>query len=94
MNRLTERDPVASIELGEIADDEAEATFDPADAARIHQELHRLGPKHREVLLLRVMEDLTYEQIAEVIGCTTGTVRSRLHYAKRALRERLEPTHE
>ena len=46
-------------------------------------------PVHREVLVLRFMEDLSYEQIAEAIGCNLGTVRSRLHHAKRALLEQL-----
>jgi RNA polymerase sigma-70 factor (ECF subfamily) len=46
------------------------------------------------VLTLRFMEDLNYEQIAEVVGCGVGTVRSRLHYAKRALRKLLEESDE
>ncbi len=40
--------------------------------------------------MLRFMENLSYEQIAEVVNCNTGTVRSRLHYAKRALLHQLE----
>jgi RNA polymerase sigma-70 factor (ECF subfamily) len=40
------------------------------------------------------MEDLSYEQIAEVVGCSPGTVRSRLHYAKLALRRLLENEHD
>src|SRR5688572_29874094 len=56
-----------------------EPDFSPADAARVHASLALLRPEHREVLLLRFMEDLSYEQIAGVIGCAVGTVRSRLH---------------
>jgi RNA polymerase sigma-70 factor (ECF subfamily) len=33
---------------------------------------------------------MTYEEIARVVGCQVGTVRSRLHYAKHALRSELE----
>ena len=66
--------------------------FSPEDAARIHEELARLSPAHREVLLLRFMEDLSYEEIAAVTGWSPGTVRSRLHYGKLALRKRLEDT--
>jgi RNA polymerase sigma-70 factor (ECF subfamily) len=40
--------------------------------------------------VLRFMEDLSYEQIAELVDCGVGTVRSRLHYAKRALLHELE----
>jgi RNA polymerase sigma-70 factor (ECF subfamily) len=71
-----------------------EPEFSAADAEKIHQGLARLRDPHREVLVLRFMEDLSYEQIAEVIGCSVGTVRSRLFYAKIALREQLEKYHE
>ena len=64
--------------------------FSPADAERIHAALDKLPPEHREVLVLRFLEDMTYEQIATVTGANLGTVRSRLHYAKRALRQVLE----
>jgi RNA polymerase sigma-70 factor (ECF subfamily) len=37
------------------------------------------------VLLLRYQDDLTYEEIAAVIGCSVGTVKSRLHHARRRL---------
>jgi RNA polymerase sigma-70 factor, ECF subfamily len=45
----------------------------------------------REVLLLRYRDDLTYEEIAVVVGCPIGTVRTRLHHAKRRLRKLLHP---
>ena len=35
---------------------------------------------------------MSYEQIADAVGCGVGTVRSRLHYAKRALRREIERT--
>ena len=45
-----------------------------------------------EVLMLRFVEDMSYEQIAEVIARPVGTVRSRVHYAKVDLRKKLEST--
>jgi RNA polymerase sigma-70 factor, ECF subfamily len=66
--------------------------FSSDDAARIHQALDALPPEHREVLVLRFIESMTYEQIAGIVGCQLGTVRSRLHYAKRALRRVIEGT--
>ena len=62
------------------------------DAESIHTALDQLAPEHREVLVLRFLEDMTYEDIAGVTGCPVGTVRSRIHYAKRALRSALERT--
>jgi len=44
----------------------------------------------REILDLRFQHDLSYAEIAEVLGVPVGTVRSRLHNAVRLLRERLE----
>jgi RNA polymerase sigma-70 factor, ECF subfamily len=92
MSRLSKCVNTAPLDEDTAAEipDEPDFDFDPSDAAGIHAEMVRLGERHREVLLLRFIEDLSYEQIAEVIGCTVGTVRSRLHYAKAALRTRLE----
>jgi RNA polymerase sigma-70 factor (ECF subfamily) len=64
--------------------------FTPDDVARIHVALDGLALEHREVLMLRFLEGMSYEQIATVSGCGVGTVKSRLHYAKRALRRVLE----
>jgi RNA polymerase sigma-70 factor (ECF subfamily) len=50
----------------------------------------QLVPAHREVLRLRYEEDLSYAEIAVVLGCAIGTVRSRLHNAKRHLQALLE----
>jgi RNA polymerase sigma-70 factor (ECF subfamily) len=64
--------------------------FSAEDAARIHSALDRLEPAQREVLVLRFLEELSYEEIGQVIDCPLGTVRSRLHYAKAALKRILE----
>ncbi|MDD4888372.1 MAG: sigma-70 family RNA polymerase sigma factor [Phycisphaerae bacterium] len=52
--------------------------------------LQSLSPEHREVIVLREMQDLTYEEIASVLGVPRGTVESRLHRARRELRQLLE----
>jgi RNA polymerase sigma-70 factor (ECF subfamily) len=49
--------------------------------------LRTLSPDHREVVVLRFFEDLTVDQIAERTGARPGTVKSRLHYALRHLRD-------
>jgi RNA polymerase sigma-70 factor (ECF subfamily) len=64
--------------------------FSPEDAERIHAALDKLPPEQREVLVLRFLEEMSYEQIATVTGANIGTIRSRLHYAKRALRQVLK----
>ncbi|UCD24298.1 MAG: sigma-70 family RNA polymerase sigma factor [Gemmatimonadota bacterium] len=47
--------------------------------------LSELSPAHREVMLLRFRDEMSYTQIALVVGCPIGTVRTRLHHAKRKL---------
>ena len=68
-------------------------TFDNAEL--VHSALECLSIDHRRVLTLRFLEDMSIEEIAGVIGCLPGTIKSRLHYAKAALRRRIEElTHE
>lgn len=62
------------------------------DAERIHRGLDRIKPHHREILILSFMEQLAHAEIAEILTCTPGTVRTRLFYAKQALRKELEGT--
>lgn len=49
-----------------------------------------LGDEHREVIVLRYYEDLSLPAISDVLGIPIGTVKSRLHYALRKLREQVE----
>ena len=52
--------------------------------------LNRLPPPQRSVLLLHFLEDFSLEEIAGITGAQLGTVKSRLHYAKKALRKLVE----
>lgn len=70
--------------------DNATDPFDAEDAERVHAALDRLSTEHREVLVLRFLEDMPYNDIARVTGNPVGTVRSRLHHAKIHLRQLLE----
>lgn len=56
------------------------------DAATLEQLMARLPPEHREVLVLREFEDLSYRDIATVTGVPVGTVMSRLARARLGLR--------
>jgi RNA polymerase sigma-70 factor (ECF subfamily) len=55
----------------------------------VRREMDRLAPVHKEILLLRHFECLSYKEMAAVLGCPIGTVMSRLYAARRALRARL-----
>ena len=67
-----------------------QSDFAAESAEKIHEGLDNIQPQHREVLTLRFIEEMTYQAIAEIIGCSIGTVKSRIHYAKQSLRKHLE----
>jgi RNA polymerase sigma-70 factor, ECF subfamily len=67
-----------------------EPDFTPEDAAEVHAGLDEIAPEAREVLLLRFIEGMSYEEIADVTSCPPGTVRSRIHYGKKELRNVME----
>jgi RNA polymerase sigma-70 factor (ECF subfamily) len=64
--------------------------FSPEDAAKIHRCLKELQAEHKEVLMLRFLEQMSYKQISDVTNCSLGTVKSRIYYAKLALRKEME----
>lgn len=55
----------------------------------ISRAITALPEYHRTVILLREVDGLSYEEIAQVLDCSVGTVMSRLHYARAKLREAL-----
>jgi RNA polymerase sigma-70 factor (ECF subfamily) len=57
--------------------------------ARVGQGMDRLGAKHREILVLRNVKNLSYEEIAAILGISIGTVKSRIARARGSLRSKL-----
>lgn len=53
----------------------------------IYRALQKLQPDFRTVLVLREFEEYSYEEIANVMGCSLGTVKSRINRARRELRK-------
>jgi len=75
------------------------ARFDPEAIAerneskdRIWRAIGQLDEKHREVIILRHFQNLSYEEMAKLLFCNRGTVTSRLFYARQRLKEILEGT--
>jgi RNA polymerase sigma-70 factor, ECF subfamily len=56
---------------------------------RVWQAIGKLDDKHREVIILRHFQNMSYDQIAEALFCNKGTVTSRLYYARKRLEELL-----
>ncbi|HEY7635405.1 MAG TPA: sigma-70 family RNA polymerase sigma factor [Gemmatimonadales bacterium] len=69
--------------------DPASALLDRLDSEQVAEALDRLPGEYRVVASLYFIEDFSYQQIADVVGCPVGTVRSRLHRGRRMLQRSL-----
>jgi len=87
-----EDDPPAAVDRLVDGAPRADAILERADLARIVQaELKNLTEDHRLILILRDIQGLSYEEIAESLRLELGTVRSRLHRARMEMKARLTP---
>lgn len=75
-------------DISNIEDCSPELAFDNAE--QVHYGLGQISLDHRDVLTLFFLQDLSVEDVAQVLHVPIGTVKSRLYYAKRALRGVLE----
>ena len=85
IRKNSRREAIEQFQYEEFVEAE-EPSFANEDAEAIHQALSEIGLQHREVLVLHFLEDLSIAEIAAVVGCSEGTVKSRMHYAKRAMK--------
>jgi len=74
--------PNGDMPNGDMPNDPAVDAGARLRAGALARAMAALAPIHREVLLLRHRDDLSYAEIALVVGCSIGTVRSRLHHAR------------
>lgn len=93
---LVPLDPATGTEEGETAHQLAEAGGEPEEALEkkelhtaVWQTIGELAADYRVALVLRDIEGYTYKEIAAIIGCTEGTVKSRVSRAREALRQKL-----
>lgn len=79
--------------VSEALVDEGESPFESAAheevRARVEEELRQIPEPYRSTVILRDLEDMSYEEIAEVLDVSLGTVKSRLTRGREALRRRL-----
>jgi RNA polymerase sigma-70 factor (ECF subfamily) len=66
-----------------------DATVTQEFANRVAECMEMLNEKHREILILRNVQNLAYEEIADILGISVGTVKSRIARARESLREKL-----
>jgi len=79
----------------------ADNAYSPEETVQRHEVqrqvqecLKQLSDDHRLILVMREIQDLSYEEIAEVLQCSLGTVKSRINRARNALKERMTNTRE
>jgi RNA polymerase sigma-70 factor (ECF subfamily) len=72
-----------------IEDEEIRSEHDEIDDSGLDVRIAmgKLNSKYRSILALRYYQDLSYEDIAEILNCPTGTIKSRINYALKKLRE-------
>lgn len=99
--RASRRAPVISLDdiverAGEMPFSEQRRSFDPAARVsdrelrdRLDQAITSLPPEYREAFVLKHVEELPYERIAEITGVTVGALKVRVHRARRMLMEQL-----
>jgi RNA polymerase sigma-70 factor, ECF subfamily len=97
---LQRRKKRSSVDLKEDMDEvivETEASgndpFREFHDRRLGEQLLRaideLTPDHKAVIVMRAVEGLSYKEIGRIMGCSEGTIMSRLHYARKKLQEKL-----
>ena len=65
------------------------ALLDKEIRARIDQALSELSENHRNVLVMRELEGMSYEEMAQAMNCSKGTIMSRLFHARKNMQKRL-----
>jgi len=79
----------------QYADDSVEAADDMIEKrdrrALVRRAIDQLPQDHRQILVLRDLEELSYDEISDMLNLSPGTVKSRLHRARHALKDLLAP---
>lgn len=97
-NKAIDRIRANKIRQADVFDDSQTAgdSLNPQDALSQQQHMHHLGralrllsDEHRDIILLKDWQGFSYADIAQILGIEAGTVMSRLHRARLALREQL-----
>jgi RNA polymerase sigma-70 factor (ECF subfamily) len=73
----------------EVAKDPFADVHDKQLRENLIKAINDLTPEHKAVIVLRTIEGLSYKDIGAILGCSEGTVMSRLHYARKKLQEKL-----
>lgn len=76
--------------LSDLSENARDRIFNEEVRNHIQEALNQLSPDQRTILVLREWQEMSYEEIAQMLGIEIGTVMSRLHYARKKLAEALK----
>ncbi len=96
-NNLRRKKKVKFLELFDLEETSEEPAVEPGRVALgpwLEKEIEKLPDKYKAAFLLREVDELPYEEIAEITGVPTGTVKSRVNRARTILAESLRPKKE
>jgi len=88
---LPARDPEALLELADVRAGPEQELERKWLRARLRQAIAALPDSFRQVVVLRCVEEFSYQEVAAIVGCPTGTVMSRLARGRALLRRSLQP---
>ena len=74
----------------EVAKDPFADVHDRELREKLTKAINDLTPEHKAVIVLRTIEGMSYKDIGQILGCSEGTVMSRLHYARKKLQDKLK----
>ncbi len=92
LERINSDEPVSRELIAALTDKTGadRETFARELQEKLNEAMQKLSIKHRTVVTLFEIDGLSHQEIAEVMDCSVGTVRSRLHYAKQLLQAELQ----
>ena len=79
-----------SIQIKDTSPDAAETVIQQETVSEVRRAIDKLSDEHKAVIILRDIQDLSYEEVADTLGINVGTVKSRLSRARDALRKKLD----
>ncbi len=91
--KINEDDKVSTEVINALTDESGadRETFARELQEKLNEAMQKLSIPHRTVITLFEIDGLSHQEIAEIMNCSVGTVRSRLHYAKQLLQAELQP---
>ncbi len=91
--KINEDDKVSAEVIAALTDDTGadHETFARELQEKLNEAMQKLSIRHRTVITLFEIDGLGHQEIAEIMNCSVGTVRARLHYAKQLLQAERQP---